>query len=169
MDGPTPRGCLCVPSYPAPHPQHRMLCVVVCICLCKIVRMLGGGGHEATDTGLAYAPVSQAHGHHHIVQCFAALQRRPVMYHTRWLLTVHWLRPSEHRGQLAPTAHPHCRLVSNPCPAGRAPVMHLLAWVVGGGGAHMRMHASSVLVAMSVCAMQPPTHCDNLFFVFYLF
>ena len=23
------------------------------------------GGHEATDTGLAYAPVSQAHGHHH--------------------------------------------------------------------------------------------------------
>ena len=27
-------------------------------------------GHEATDTGLAYAPVSQAHGHHHIVQCF---------------------------------------------------------------------------------------------------
>ena len=28
-------------------------------------------GHEATDTGLAYAPVSQAHGHHHTVQCFA--------------------------------------------------------------------------------------------------
>ena len=24
-------------------------------------------GHEATDTGLAYAPVSQAHGHHHSV------------------------------------------------------------------------------------------------------
>ena len=23
-------------------------------------------GHEATDTGLAYAPVSQAHGHHHM-------------------------------------------------------------------------------------------------------
>ena len=21
----------------------------------------------------------------------AALQRRPVLYHTRWLLTVHWL------------------------------------------------------------------------------
>ena len=57
----------------------------------------------------------------------AALQRRPVMYHTRWLLTVHWLWPSEHRGQLAPTAHPQCRLVSNPYPAGRAPVMHLLA------------------------------------------
>ena len=31
------------------------------------------GGHEATDTGLAYAPVSQAHGHHHTVQCFALL------------------------------------------------------------------------------------------------
>ena len=29
------------------------------------------GGHEATDIGLAYVPVSQAHGHHHIVQCFA--------------------------------------------------------------------------------------------------
>ena len=28
-------------------------------------------GHEATDTGLAYAPVSQAHGHNHIVQCFS--------------------------------------------------------------------------------------------------
>ena len=24
------------------------------------------GGHEATETGLAYAPVSQAHGHNHI-------------------------------------------------------------------------------------------------------
>ena len=31
------------------------------------------GGHEATDTGLAYAPVSQAHGNHHIVQCFSLL------------------------------------------------------------------------------------------------
>ena len=30
-------------------------------------------GHEATDTGFAYAPVSQAHGHHHTVQCFALL------------------------------------------------------------------------------------------------
>ena len=29
----------------------------------------GGRGHEATETGLAYAPVSQAHGHNHIVQC----------------------------------------------------------------------------------------------------
>ena len=48
----------------------------------------GERGHEATETGLAYAPVSQAHGHNHIVQCLlAALQRRPVLYHTRWLLT----------------------------------------------------------------------------------
>ena len=31
------------------------------------------GGHEATDTRLAYAPVSQAHGHHQSVQCFALL------------------------------------------------------------------------------------------------
>ena len=30
-------------------------------------------GHEATDTGLAYAPVSQAHGHNHIVQCISSL------------------------------------------------------------------------------------------------
>ena len=28
----------------------------------------------------------------------------------------------------------------------------------------MRIHASSVLVAMSVCVMHSPTHCDNLFF-----
>ena len=84
-------------------------------------------GHEATDSGLAYAPVSQAHGHNHIVQCFparamrqrklgshtppchrrmvittlfsvllAALQRRPVVYHTRWLLAMHWHWSSGH-------------------------------------------------------------------------
>ena len=46
----------------------------------------------------------------------AALQRRPVLYHTRWLLTVHWHWSSGHLGQLAPTTHPQCRLVSNPCP-----------------------------------------------------
>ena len=55
----------------------------------------------------------------------AALQRRPVLYHTRWLLTVHRHWSSGHLGQLAPTTHPQCRLVSNPCPAGRDPVMHL--------------------------------------------
>ena len=55
----------------------------------------------------------------------AALQRRPVLYHTRWLLTVHRHWSSGHSGQLAPTTHPQCRLVSNPCPAGRDPVMHL--------------------------------------------
>ena len=49
----------------------------------------------------------------------AALQRRPALYHTRWLLAVHW-----HRGQLAPTTHPQCRLVSNPCPAGREVVSY---------------------------------------------
>ena len=37
------------------------------------VMKLGHGGHEATDTGLAYAPVSQAHGHNHIAQCFSSL------------------------------------------------------------------------------------------------
>ena len=36
-----------------------------------ISQTLWGGGHEATETGLAYAPVSQAHGHNHIVQCFS--------------------------------------------------------------------------------------------------
>ena len=49
----------------------------------------------------------------------AALQRRPVLYHTRWLLAVHWHWFSGHWGQLAPTTHPQCRLASNPCPAGR--------------------------------------------------
>ena len=38
------------------------------------------GGHEATDTGLAYAPVSQAHGHHHtqfnVLPCCTAAQTR---------------------------------------------------------------------------------------------
>ena len=57
----------------------------------------------------------------------AALQRRLVLYHTRWLLTVHRHWSSGHLGQLAPTTHPQCRLVSNPCPAGRDPVMHLLS------------------------------------------
>ena len=28
----------------------------------------------------------------------------------------------------------------------------------------MRMHASNVLVAMNVCVMHPPTHCDSMFF-----
>ena len=42
------------------------------------------GGHEATETGLAYAPVSQAHGHNHIVQCVScctAAQTSSVPHH----------------------------------------------------------------------------------------
>ena len=39
-------------------------------------------GHEATDTGLAYAPVSEAHGHHHtqfnVLPCCTAAQTRSV-------------------------------------------------------------------------------------------
>ena len=31
----------------------------------------GPPGHQATETGFSYAPVSQAHGHNHIVQCHA--------------------------------------------------------------------------------------------------
>ena len=42
----------------------------------------GSLGHEATDTGLAYAPVSQAHGHHHSVQCFASLHRSAARFCT---------------------------------------------------------------------------------------
>ena len=40
---------------------------------------------------------------------------------------MHRYLSSGHLGQLAPTTHPQCRLVSNPCPAGRDPVMHLLS------------------------------------------
>ena len=49
----------------------------------------------------------------------AALQHRPVLNHSRWLLTVLWPGPSVHRGRLTPTTLPQCRLVSNPCSAGR--------------------------------------------------
>ena len=42
-------------------------------CVARFIVFALWGGHEATDTGLAYAPVSQAHGHHHSVQCFALL------------------------------------------------------------------------------------------------
>ena len=39
-------------------------------------------GHEATDTGLAYAPLSQAHGHHHtqfnVLPCCTAAQTKSV-------------------------------------------------------------------------------------------
>ena len=55
-------------------------------------------GHEATETGLAYAPV--CHRRMVITTLFsvflAALQRRPVLYHSRWLLTVLWLWSSGH-------------------------------------------------------------------------
>ena len=39
-------------------------------------------GHEATDTGFAYAPVSQAHGHHHTVQCCALLHCSADQFYT---------------------------------------------------------------------------------------
>ena len=41
--------------------------------------------------------------------------------------------------------------------------------VCGGGGAHMPLHASSLLVFMSVCVMDPPPHFGDLLFVFYQF
>ena len=40
-------------------------------------------GHEATDIGLAYAPVSEAHGHHHtqfnVLPCCTAAQTSSVL------------------------------------------------------------------------------------------
>ena len=67
---------------------------------------------------------------------------------------------------LFPPLHPrHCMfcVVVFVCPC-------QTVYVLGEGGVHMRMHVSSVLVAMSVYAMHPPppTHVDYLFFVLYL-
>ena len=45
----------------------------------------------------------------HSVFCLATLQRRPVLYHSRWLMIVFWPWPSVHVGQLAPTTLPQCR------------------------------------------------------------
>ena len=79
----------------------------------------GNGGHEATILGLHSPRVTGAWSSpHSSVFCLAALQRRPVLYHSRWLLVVLWPWPSVHLGQLAPTTLPQCRLVSNPCSAG---------------------------------------------------
>ena len=50
--------------------------------------------------------------------CLAAVQRRAVLYHSKWLLIVLWPWPSVHMGQLAPTTLSQCQLVSNPCSAG---------------------------------------------------
>ena len=36
--------CLCVHSSPPPHPRHRMLCVVVFVCLGQTVYVLGEEG-----------------------------------------------------------------------------------------------------------------------------
>ena len=44
-------------------------CVCVCVCVCFYTSGTTSAGHEATETGLAYAPVSQAHGHNHISEC----------------------------------------------------------------------------------------------------
>ena len=51
--------------------------------LCGSLVVLDGHlGHEASDTGLAYAPVSQAHGHHHtqfnVLPCCTAAQTSSV-------------------------------------------------------------------------------------------
>ena len=55
------------------------------------------GGHEATEAGSHTPPC-----HRRMVittmfsVIFVALQRRPALYHTRWLLTVPWLWSSGH-------------------------------------------------------------------------
>ena len=56
------RGILTLPTTPNPRRKTSSL-----------IRCISDFGHEATDTRFAYAPVSQAHGHHHSVQCFALL------------------------------------------------------------------------------------------------
>ena len=121
--------------------------------------------------------MSQAHGLHHIVQCvfLAALQRRPVSYHSRWLLTVLWPWPSIHWGQLSPTTLPQCRLVSHPCSAGlalAAPVVLFLSGrkrcvtfeIWGRKGVPMFHHQTIQLnasmaahISKSACTHHPPT------------
>ena len=110
----------------------------------------------------------------------AALQRRPVLYHTRWLLAVHWHCSSGHGGQLAPTTHPQCRLVSNPCPAGREVVSKAqwrLGWRKGVSEFQHVLHLSgnstnhccyacgAYRVCSPPCMRIPPTHSCLLAFV----
>ena len=75
-----PYGFLSVPLFPCSLPRLNPppLCLPVLLrrtavrtAACSATCRGGGGGHEATETGLAYAPVSQEHCHNHIVQCFA--------------------------------------------------------------------------------------------------
>ena len=76
------------------------------------------GGHEATDTGLAYAPVSQAHGHHHtqfnVLSCCTAVHtssvptvdsHAPLRVAFEWALAV-WASRSarSHHPPIAPVS-----------------------------------------------------------------
>ena len=56
-----------VPLNPSVHMQEGDTAMIMCV----VSKPAGVArpGHEATETGLAYALVSQAHGHNHIVQC----------------------------------------------------------------------------------------------------
>ena len=78
----------------------------------------------------------------------AALQHRLILYHTRWLLTVHRHWSSGHLGQLAPTTHPQCRLVSNPCPW----------WGGGGGGARTIIEGVASTGWVSDARVETTTH-----------
>ena len=72
-------------------------------------------GHEATDTGIAYAPVSHAHGHHHTR--FSVLPCSANQISAECCLAL--ATPCGYRmflgclDQLAPTTLPQRRLVSN--------------------------------------------------------
>ena len=83
--------------------------------------------------------------------CLAALQRRPVLYHSRWLLIVLW--PSVHLGQVAPTTLPQCRLVSNPRFAGLSLSLSLAFCSAG--------FSLSVCVSpsLSLCVPRPLSLC----------
>ena len=59
------------PSTHPPHPCASIACPSRGARLTVVFLTCARGGHEATETGLTYAPVSQAHGHNHIVQCFS--------------------------------------------------------------------------------------------------
>ena len=89
--------------------------------------------------------------------CRAALQRRPHLYHSRWLLIVLWPWSFVHLGQLAPTTLPKCRLVSNPRSAGLS-----LSLAFRSVGFSLSLCVSPTL-SLSVCLALSLSRCLALF------